>query len=56
MDRRRLWWLLRHLLEQRFGPLSARDAARLDAAGSQELERWALRVLHAERLGSVFAD
>lgn len=48
--------LLRRLLEQRFGPLPARDAARLEAAGSEELERWALRMLQAERLESVFAE
>jgi hypothetical protein len=48
--------LLVRLLEQRFGPLPAEDAARIGAASSEELERWALRVLDAESLEAVFID
>lgn len=43
------------LLEERFGPLSAEARERLRGASTEQLERWARRVLHAASLDDVFA-
>jgi len=48
--------MLRRLLTQRFGPLPDRVEQRLQAATVQNLERWADRVLDAQRLDEVFRD
>jgi len=48
--------LLSKQLERRFGPLPALLAARLEAAGSAELERWGVRLLSAQSLEEVFAE
>jgi hypothetical protein len=45
--------VLRKLLEQRFGPLSEGTLERLAAAGEQDLDRWAERVLTARTLDEV---
>jgi hypothetical protein len=45
--------VLRKLLEQRFGPLSDGTLERLAAAGEQDLDRWAERVLTARTLDEV---
>jgi hypothetical protein len=46
--------LLRKLLEERFGPLSEPTLKRLEAAGDEDLDRWARRVLTAGTLDEVF--
>jgi len=48
--------LLRRLLTQRFGPLPEGVEQRLHSATVQDLERWADRVLDAQRLDEVFRD
>src|SRR5262245_42090831 len=48
--------MLRRLLTQRFGPLPEEVEQRLHAATVQDLERWADRVLDAQRLDEVFRD
>ena len=48
--------MLRRLLTRRFGPLPDEVEQRLHAATVQELERWADRVLDAQRLDEVFRD
>jgi hypothetical protein len=48
--------MLRRLLTQRFGPLPNEVEQRLYAATVQDLERWAERVLDAQRLDEVFRD
>ena len=48
-------FLLTHLLTQRFGPLPDWATERLAQASREELERWAERVLEAQRLEDVFA-
>jgi hypothetical protein len=45
--------LLRKQLEHRFGPLSDGALERLEAAGEQDLDRWAERVLTARTLDEV---
>lgn len=45
--------VLRHLLERRFGELPERALARLEAAGAEELDQWADRVLTAATLDEV---
>ena len=46
--------VLRKLLERRFGLLSEQTLERLEAAGDEDLDRWARRVLTAETLDEVF--
>jgi len=48
--------ILRRLLTRRFGLLSDEVEQRLHAATVQDLERWADRVLDAQRLDEVFRD
>ncbi len=48
--------LLARLLTRRFGRLPAAIGARLDAAPSDQLDRWAERLLDATSLDDVFAD
>ncbi len=48
--------LLSRLLYQRFGELPAWANSRLQQASVQELERWSLRVLDAQRLERVFEE
>jgi predicted transposase YdaD len=48
--------LLSKQLERRFGPLPEAVMARLTAAGSEELERWGVRLLTARSLAEVFAE
>jgi predicted transposase YdaD len=48
--------LLSKQLERRFGPLPESLVARLEAAGSAELERWGVRLLAARSLEEVFAE
>ena len=47
--------LLRKQLEKRFGPLPDWAEARLEQVASDELERWAIRLLDAVRLEDVFS-
>lgn len=48
--------ILRRLLSARFGSLPDWAEAKLDAAGQEQLEGWALRVLDAATLGAVFEE
>ena len=48
--------LLRLQLEQRFGPLPAWVATRLQQATEAQLEQWGKRVLTCETLDAVFAE
>jgi predicted transposase YdaD len=48
--------MLRRLLTRRFGLLPEGVEQRLHAATVQDLERWADRVLDAQRLDEVFRD
>ena len=48
--------VLRGLLEQHFGPLSAQTQERLDQAEPERLMAWSLRVLDARSLDEVFAE
>lgn len=48
--------VLKRLLVRRFGELPEREALRLEAATSEELDLWSDRVLDAERLEDVFAE
>jgi predicted transposase YdaD len=48
--------LLSKQLERRFGPLPEAIMARLRAAGSADLERWAVRLLAAQSLDEVLAE
>ena len=48
--------VLKRLLVRRFGELPEREAQRLEAATSEELDLWSDRVLDAERLEEVFAE
>ena len=48
--------VLKRLLVRRFGELPEREARRLEAASSEELDLWSDRVLDAERLEDVFAE
>jgi hypothetical protein len=43
------------LLARRFGTLPESVKARVDGAGSEDLERWAERILDATALDDVFA-
>ncbi|MFW5724306.1 MAG: DUF4351 domain-containing protein [Halochromatium sp.] len=47
--------LLERQLRKRFGPLDADTEARLQAASSAEIERWAERIFDARQLADVFA-
>ena len=47
---------LERLLQRRFGPLSEATMARLQAATSDELDRWTDRLLDAASLDALFAD
>ncbi|EMM6737398.1 DUF4351 domain-containing protein, partial [Pseudomonas aeruginosa] len=46
--------LLTRLAERRFGPLSAADRARLEAATQAQLEAWADAILTAQSLAELF--
>ena len=46
--------LLRRLLVRRFGALPSWAEQRLEQANLEELERWAERVLEAQKLAEVF--
>ncbi|NEX21021.1 DUF4351 domain-containing protein [Thiorhodococcus mannitoliphagus] len=46
--------LLERQLIKRFGPLDVATRARLRAAGTEQLEAWAERILDANRLDDVF--
>jgi hypothetical protein len=48
--------VLRRQLERRFGSLPPTVSRRLEAAESNELLRWADRVLSARTLEDVFGD
>jgi hypothetical protein len=48
--------LLSRLLRQRFGELPAWANSRLQQASVEQLERWSLRVLEAQRLEQVFDE
>jgi hypothetical protein len=48
--------MLLHLLEARFGPPPAGLSGRVRAASSEQLERWAVRVLTAGSLEEVFRE
>ena len=48
--------ILTLLLEQRFGPVSAKTRERMTQATTSQLETWALRAPKARRLTDVFAD
>jgi len=48
--------LLSRLLHQRFGELPAWANSRLQQASVEQLERWSLRVLEAQRLEQVFDE
>lgn len=47
---------LERLLQRRFGPLSEATIARLQAATSDELDRWTDRLLDVASLDALFAD
>jgi len=46
--------LLEHLLTHRFGPLSMAQRERLNAANTEQLDRWAIALLDAPTLDAVF--
>jgi flagellar biosynthesis/type III secretory pathway protein FliH len=48
--------LLLRLLEQRFGVLPGPVAERVEAAGRDEIQRWAGRVLTAGTLSEIFEE
>jgi len=48
--------LLVRQLRKRFGPLDAATEARLQAASTAEIERWAERILEARQLADVFTE
>ena len=48
--------LLERLLVARFGELSGDVKLHLESASNEDIERWAERVLEAERIESVFKD
>lgn len=48
--------LLLRLLRARFGELPTAAVARIQAAGTADLERWGERVLNAQTLDEVLSD
>jgi hypothetical protein len=48
--------LLRALIRARFGPSSAAIDARLEGAGPEELDRWAVHLLSAATIDDVFRE
>jgi Domain of unknown function (DUF4351) len=48
--------LLKRQLEQKFGPLTAADQARIQQADAEELLTWGERLLTARTLSEVFSN